>query len=185
MLATSWVQIVKAVLMLSAGLLLLVLALAQVGYDPLVFFASAEAKNGANFLLPGNYLKNPFDEVSLGLGYMLGLAGLPHVMTRFYTVPDAKTARRSVIWVMFLAGAFFACTTIFGLAAVHFLGPEALKAAGAGGNLTLPLLAEYLGGRQGHGRRRIDARLRFGRGAGDYPCRCRGTDAGDLRGHRA
>ena len=149
MLATSWVQIVKAVLMLSAGFILLMLALAQVGYDPLVFFASAEAKNGAGFLLPGNYLKNPFDELSLGLGYMLGLAGLPHVMTRFYTVPDAKTARRSVIWVMFLAGAFFACTTIFGLAAVHFLGPETLKAAGAGGNLTLPLLAEYLGGGKG------------------------------------
>lgn len=149
MLATSWVQIVKAVLMLSAGLILLLLALAQVGYNPLTFFASAEAKNGANFLLPGNYLKNPFDQISLGLGYMLGLAGLPHVMTRFYTVPDAKTARRSVIWVMFLAGAFFACTTIFGLAAVHFLGPDALKAAGAGGNLTLPLLAEYLGGGKG------------------------------------
>ena len=53
---------------------------------------------------------------------MLGLAGLPHVMTRFYTVPDATTARRSVIWVMFLAGTFFACTTIFGLAAVHYSG---------------------------------------------------------------
>jgi cation/acetate symporter len=106
MLATSWVQIVKAVLMLGAGAVVLFLALAGVGFDPLVFFASAEAKAGPNFLLPGNLLKNPFDEVSLGLGYMLGLAGLPHVMTRFYTVPDATTARRSVIWVMFLAGAF-------------------------------------------------------------------------------
>ena len=93
--------------MLSAGAIILFLALAGVGFDPLVLFASAEAKAGPNFLLPGNLLKNPFDEVSLGLGYMLGLAGLPHVMTRFYTVPDATTARRSVIWVMFLAGAFF------------------------------------------------------------------------------
>ena len=85
MLATSWVQIIKAVLMLGAGAIVLFLALAGVGFDPLTFFASAEAKAGPNFLLPGNLLKNPFDEVSLGLGYMLGLAGLPHVMTRFYT----------------------------------------------------------------------------------------------------
>ena len=149
MLATSWVQIVKAVLMLTAGAIVLFLALAGVGFDPLVFFASAEAKAGPGFLLPGNLLKNPFDEVSLGLGYMLGLAGLPHVMTRFYTVPDAPTARRSVIWVMFLAGAFFACTTIFGLAAVHYLGPQALRTGNPGGNLTLPLLAQYLGGGKG------------------------------------
>jgi cation/acetate symporter len=149
MLATSWVQIIKAVLMLGAGFVILFLSLKGVGFDPLVLFASAEAKAGPNFLLPGNLLKNPFDEVSLGLGYMLGLAGLPHVMTRFYTVPDATTARRSVIWVMFLAGAFFACTTIFGLAAVHYLGPEALRVGNPGGNLTLPLLAQYLGGGKG------------------------------------
>ncbi|MFZ0239278.1 MAG: cation acetate symporter, partial [Xanthobacteraceae bacterium] len=146
MLGTSWVQIIKAVLMLGAGAIVLFLALAGVGFDPLVLFASAEQKAGPSFLLPGNLLKNPFDEISLGLGYMLGLAGLPHVMTRFYTVPDATTARRSVIWVMFLAGAFFACTTIFGLAAVHYLGPQALRVSNPGGNLTLPLLAQYLGG---------------------------------------
>ena len=146
MLATSWVQIVKAVLMLGAGAIILLLALAQVGFDPLTLFASAEEKAGPGFLLPGNLLKNPFDEISLGLGYMFGLAGLPHVMTRFYTVPDATTARRSVIWVMFLAGAFFACTTIFRLAAVHYLGPQALRVGNPGGNLTLPLLAQYLGG---------------------------------------
>jgi len=149
MLATSWVQIVKAVLMLGAGAVLLFMSLKGVDFDLSALFASAEAKAGPNFLLPGNLLKNPFDEVSLGLGYMLGLAGLPHVMTRFYTVPDATTARRSVIWVMFLAGAFFACTTIFGLAAVHYLGPEALRQGNPGGNLTLPLLAEYFGGGKG------------------------------------
>lgn len=149
MLATSWVQIIKAILMLGAGAVILFLALKGVGFDPLVFFASAEAKAGPNFLLPGNLLKNPFDEVSLGLGYILGLAGLPHVMTRFYTVQDATTARRSVLWVMFLAGAFFACTTIFGLAALHYLGPDALRTGNPGGNLTLPLLAQYLGGGKG------------------------------------
>ena len=78
---------------------LLFLSLKGVGFDPRTLLASAEAKAGA---------------------------GLPHVMTRFYTVPDAMTARRSVVWLMFLAGAFLACTTIFRLAAVHYLGPEAL-----------------------------------------------------------
>jgi cation/acetate symporter len=149
MLATSWVQIVKAVLLLSAGAAVLVMALWPVGFDPLVFFSADEARYGPSFLLPGNFLRNPWDEVSLGLGYMLGLAGLPHVMTRFYTVPDAKTARRSVVWVMFLAGAFFACTTIFGLVAAHFVGQDAIRAADRGGNLTLPLLAQYLGGGKG------------------------------------
>src|SRR5271170_5461860 len=146
MLATTWVQIVKAVLMLSAGAIILVMILSLVHFNPLSLFADAEQKYGAKYLLPGNYLKNPFDQISLGLGYTLGLAGLPHVMTRFYTVPDAKTARRSVIWVMFLAGAFFAGTTIFGLAAVHYLGAQALRVGNPGGNLTLPLLAQYLGG---------------------------------------
>lgn len=149
MLATSWVQIIKAILMLSAGAVVLVLSLAGVGFNPVVLFASAASKAGPSFLLPGNLLKNPFDEVSLGLSFMLGLAGLPHVMTRFYTVPDAAAARRSVVWVMFLAGAFFIGTTIFGLAAVHYLGPKALRVGNPGGNLTLPLLAQYLGGGKG------------------------------------
>jgi len=149
MLATTWVQIVKAVLMMSAGAIILMLILFMVNFDPLVLFADAEKKYGAGYLLPGNYLKNPFDEVSLGLSYVFGLAGLPHVMTRFYTVPDAKTARRSVVWVMFLAGAFFAGTTLFGLAAADFVGQDVIRAADKGGNLTLPLLAQYLGGGQG------------------------------------
>jgi cation/acetate symporter len=149
MLATTWVQIVKAVLMLAAGAIILVMILALVKGNPFTLFDNAEAKYGANYLLPGNYLKNPFDQISLGLGYVLGLAGLPHVMTRFYTVPDAKTARRSVVWVMFLAGAFFAGTTLFGLAASIYVGQDAIKAAGGGGNLTLPLLAQYLGGGKG------------------------------------
>ena len=149
MLATTWVQIVKAVLMLSAGAVILVMILSLVHFNPLTLFADAEQKYGANYLLPGNYLKNPFDQISLGLGYVLGLAGLPHVMTRFYTVPDAKTARRSVVWVMFLAGAFFAGTTLFGLAAANFVGQDVIRAADKGGNLTLPLLAQYLGGGKG------------------------------------
>jgi cation/acetate symporter len=149
MLATTWVQIVKAILMLAAAAIILMLVLAAVRFDPLMLFQRAEARYGPQFLSPGNYLKNPFDQISLGLGYVLGLAGLPHVMTRFYTVPDAKTARRSVVWVMFLAGSFFAATTLFGLAGADFVGQDAIRAADRGGNLTLPLLAQYLGGGAG------------------------------------
>ena len=149
MLATTWVQIVKAVLMLAAAVVILIMVLAMIRFDPLTLFQQAEIRYGPQYLLPGNYLKNPFDQISLGLGYVLGLAGLPHVMTRFYTVPDAKTARRSVVWVMFLAGAFFAGTTIFGLAAADFVGQDVIRAADRGGNLTLPLLAQYLGGGKG------------------------------------
>ena len=149
MLATTWVQIVKAALMLAAGALILILVLVLVQFDPLTLFRDAETRYGPQFLLPGNYLKNPFDQISLGLGFVFGLAGLPHVMTRFYTVPDAKTARRSVVWVMFLAGAFFVGTTLFGLAAANFVGQDVIRVADRGGNLTLPLLAQYLGGGKG------------------------------------
>src|SRR5258708_2769796 len=146
MLATTWVQIVKAVLMLSAGAIILVMVLSLVHFNPLTLFADAEQKYTAKYLLPGNYLKNPFDQISLGLGYTLGLAGLPHVMTRFYTVPDAKTARRSVVWVMFLAGAFFAGTTAFGLAAANLVRQDGIRAADKCGTLTLPRLPQFLGG---------------------------------------
>jgi len=115
MLATTWVQIVKAVLMLTAAAIILLLSLSKVHFNPIILFDQAETRYGAKFLLPGNYLKNPLDQISLGMGYVFGLAGLPHVMTRFYTVPDAKTARRSVLWVMFLAGTFFVGTTLQGL----------------------------------------------------------------------
>lgn len=149
MLATTWVQIVKAILMLAAGAIILVMTLAHVNFNLVTLFNDAEQRYGAQYLLPGNYLKNPYDGISLALGYVFGVAGLPHVMTRFYTVPDAKTARRSAVWVMFLAGAFFAATIIFGLAAANFVGQDVIRAADKGGNLTLPLLAQYLGGGQG------------------------------------
>lgn len=149
MLATIWVQIVKGVLMLGAGTIILLLALSVVLFNPLSFVANVRAKYGANYLVPGSYLKNPFDQISLGLGYVLGLGGLPHVMTRFYTVSDARTARRSVVRVTFLAGAFFAATTLFGLAAADFVGQDTIRAAHKGGSLTLPLLAQHPGGGKG------------------------------------
>lgn len=149
MLATTWVQIVKAVLLLTAAVVLLVWILALFHFNPVGLFDAVNGKYGAQFLAPGNYLRNPLDQVSLGLSFALGTAGLPHVMVRFYTVPDAKTARKSVIWVMFLAGAFFLGTTIIGFAAAYYVGRDNILAADKGGNLAVPLLAQHLGGGAG------------------------------------
>ncbi len=149
MLATTWVQIIKAVLLLGTAIVLIVLILAQFGFNPLAVFTAAQAKYGPKMLEPGNYLKNPLDQLSLGLSYAFGTAGLPHVLTRFYTVPDARTARKSIVWLMFLAGSFFLATTIIGLASADLVGQDAIRAADKGGNLALPLLAQYLGGGPG------------------------------------
>ncbi|WP_292442204.1 cation acetate symporter [Methylibium sp.] len=149
MIATTWVQIIKAVLLLSTALVLVLLLLAEVGFNPLTLFATVESNYSAAMLLPGNYLKHPLDPLSLALSFMLGTAGLPHIMTRFFTVPDARTARNSVLWLMFLAGSFFLVTTLIGFAAASFVGQDAIKAADKGGNLALPLLAQYLGGGAG------------------------------------
>jgi cation/acetate symporter len=125
------------------------LLLAQFGFDPLAVFGAAETRYGPQLLAPGNYLKHPLDQLSLGLSFAFGTAGLPHVMTRFYTVPDAQTARRSAVWLMFLAGAFFLVTTLIGLGSAVLVGQDVIRAADKGGNLALPLLAQYLGGGPG------------------------------------
>jgi cation/acetate symporter len=149
MVATTWVQIIKAVLLLATAATLVVWVLAKVGFNPLNLFSMTEARYGVKMLAPGNYLKHPLDTLSLGLSLIVGTAGLPHVMTRFFTVPDAKTARKSVIWLMFLAGGFFLATTLIGFSAAIFVGQDAIRAADKGGNLALPLLAQYLGGGAG------------------------------------
>ncbi|VTU25022.1 Acetate transporter ActP [Variovorax sp. PBL-H6] len=149
MIATTWVQIIKAVLLLSAAAVLVLMLLARVGFNPLVLFSMVEASYGNQMLQAGGYLKHPLDPLSLVLSFMLGVAGLPHIMTRFFTVPDATSARKSVIWLMFLAGSFFLVTTLIGFAAASFVGQDAIRAADKGGNLALPLLAQYLGGGAG------------------------------------
>ena len=80
---------------------------------------------------------------------MLGTAGLPHILMRFFTVPDAKAARTSVVWAMFLIGFFYLLTTFIGFGARAFLGEEGVEAAGKGGNLAAPNLAQFLGGGEG------------------------------------
>lgn len=149
MIATTWVQIVKAVLLLAAAAVLVMMLLAAVRFDPLTLFVTVEARYGSQMLLPGGYFKHALDPLSLFLSFMFGVAGLPHIMTRFYTVPDARTARKSVLWLMFLAGSFFLVTTLIGFASAMFVGQDAIRAADKGGNLALPLLAQYLGGGPG------------------------------------
>src|SRR3712207_653653 len=107
MLATTWVQITKAVLLMSATVVLSVLVLSKSGFNPISLFTDARdaSPHGKDYLAPGLFLSNPIDTVSLGLALVLGTAGLPHILMRFFTVPHAKAARSSVVWAMVLIGA--------------------------------------------------------------------------------
>lgn len=147
MLATTWVQIVKAVLLLGGAAALALMVLAQFSFDPRILFAAAAAKYGAGVLAPGKLVSNPLDAISLGMALMFGTAGLPHILMRFYTVPDARTARRSVFIATGLIGLFYLMTFVLGFGAMVLVGPEAIKAIDAGGNMAAPMLAELLGGR--------------------------------------
>jgi len=157
MLATTWVQIVKAVLLMGGTLLLSFLVVAHFGGSFAQFFDAVTRvtyhdANGVettqNFLQPGLRFKPPYgalDLVSLGLALIFGTAGLPHILVRFYTVPDAKTARVSVVWAMILIGAFYIMTTFLGFGAATIVGRDRIAASG-GVNMSAPLLAQALGG---------------------------------------
>jgi len=156
MLATTWVQIVKAVLLMGGSLLLSILVIGHFGFSLSAFFEAVThvkvQENGAdvvkNFLEPGMRYKpphGPLDLLSLGVALVLGTAGLPHILIRFYTVPDAKTARLSVVWAMGIIGAFYLMTTFFGFGAATIVGKEYILANG-GVNMSAPLLAKVLGG---------------------------------------
>jgi cation/acetate symporter len=146
MIATTWVQIIKAVLLLLGATLLAVLVLAQFGMNPLALFAAARDQYGTGVLAPGKLVANPLEAISLGIALMFGCAGLPHILMRFYTVPDAKTARRSVAYATSLIGFFYLVTFILGFGASVLVGRKAIVAVDAGGNMAAPLLAEVLGG---------------------------------------
>ena len=146
MLATTWVQIVKAALLLGGAASLAFLVLLKFGMNPLALFAAASAKYGAGVLAPGKLVANPLDTISLGMALMFGTAGLPHILMRFYTVPNAKAARKSVFYATGLIGFFYLLTFILGFGAMVLVGPDAIKAVDKGGNMAAPLLAEYLGG---------------------------------------
>src|SRR6266545_738102 len=146
MIATTWVQIVKAVLLLGGAFLLAFLVLLRFGWSPLALFDAAAARYGAQVLAPGQLVSDPWDAVSLGLALMFGTAGLPHILMRFYTVPDARTARTSVSYATAFIGFFYLLTFILGFGAMVLVGQEAIRAVDKGGNMAAPLLAEAVGG---------------------------------------
>src|SRR3954454_10748411 len=152
MLATTWVQIVKAILLMAGTVLLSILVLAHFHFSfPEFFDAIAHVQDGGkvvNFLTPGLRYKPPYgalDLISLGLALIFGTAGLPHILVRFYTVPDAKTARVSVVWAMAIIGTFYVMTTFLGFGAATIVGRDAIATNG-GINMSAPLLAQALGG---------------------------------------
>jgi cation/acetate symporter len=146
MLATTWVQIVKAALLMSGAFLLAGLVLLRFGGNPLALFAAAADEFGARVLAPGQLVSDPLDAMSLGLALMLGTAGLPHILMRFYTVPDARTARTSVTWATGLIGVFYLLTFVLGFGAMVIVGPDIIRGVDKGGNMAAPLLAEAVGG---------------------------------------
>jgi cation/acetate symporter len=145
------VQIIKAILLMTATIVLSLFVLGKVGFNPVELFnrAADESEAGKAFLAPGQLYTQPIDTLSPGLALVLGTAGLPHILMRFFTVPDAKAARGSVMWAVVLIGAFYVMTTFLGFGARALLGGGAEEAVGSGGNLAAPLLAENVGGGAG------------------------------------
>ncbi len=146
MIATTWVQIVKAVLLLTGAFMLAMMVLAKFSFNPLALFAEATRQYGEGVLAPGRFVSDPIDGISLGLALMFGTAGLPHILMRFYTVPDAKTARVSVAYATAIIGAFYLMTFVLGFGAMVLVGQSAIRAVDPGGNMAAPLLAEAVGG---------------------------------------
>ena len=149
MKGTTWVQIVKAFLLIIGALAMAIWVMALNGFslNTLLESAVAASPKGDAILAPGlQYGANPWDFLSLGMALVLGTAGLPHVLMRFYTVPTAKEARRSVVWAIWLIGGFYLLTLVLGYGAGALVGPEVIAAAPGGVNSAAPLLAERLGG---------------------------------------
>ena len=168
MVATTWVQIVKAVLLVIASILLVIFTWAPYGFSLPAFLSAvvgdddvqkqvakllgdaaanmSKEELGQRFLEPGLFLKNPIDQISLGMALVLGTAGMPHILMRFFTVPTAQEARKSVIWAMVIIGGFYVLTLFLGLGSAMNVGSANIAAVDKGGNMAAPLLAQYLGG---------------------------------------
>jgi cation/acetate symporter len=168
MVATTWVQIIKAVLLVAASVVIVMLVWAPYGFSLPAFLADVvadpkvqarvatllgdpaksmtAAELGQRFLEPGLYFKAPIDQISLGMALVFGTAGLPHILMRFFTVRTALQARRSVVWAMVIIGGFYVLTLFLGFGAAHLVGPANIASVDAGGNMAAPLLAQYLGG---------------------------------------
>lgn len=148
MRATSWVQIIKAVLLLGGTLVISIIVLQKFNYSITGMFDQMKTATplGDRFLEPGNKYKIPLDTISLCLGLVLGTAGLPHILTRFFTVKNAPIARSSVVSATWLIGIFYVMTIFLGFGAAAFVGHDAIVGADKGGNMAAPLLAKALGG---------------------------------------
>ena len=171
MKATTWVQIIKASLLMGATTVLCILVAMKSGFNPIVFFTDivhnsaiqehvrlnvlkdivpkAGVDYGQRFLEPGLFLKNPLDQISLGVAWALGAAGLPHILMRFFTVPSAKEARKSIMVALFLNATFFFMISIIGFGAALYLTPQSILAVDKGGNMATLLLAQFMGGGAG------------------------------------
>lgn len=153
MLATTWVQIIKAVMLIGGATLLAILVLKQFGWSYNNLFAAVAAlPQGAKLMTPGHssaVALSSLDLLSLGIGLMFGTAGLPHILMRFYTVPDARAARKSVFIATGFIGYFYILTFTIGFGAAALVAADLLKKPAEGGfgnNMAAPLLAEVLGG---------------------------------------
>ena len=146
MIATTWVQIIKAVLLHLGVTLLTGLVLARFDFSPGTLYAAVAERYGQAALEPGGLVTDPIEAVSLGLALMFGLLGLPHILMRFYTVPDARAARASVLYATGFIGYFYLIIPIVGFGASALVGRAIIERVDAGGNMAAPLVAELLGG---------------------------------------
>jgi cation/acetate symporter len=182
MTATTWVQIIKACLLLAGATFMAFMVMSSFGFSPEAMFAkavevktaiaakgliaeavkagadpatvdvaAAAATKGLSIMGPGNFVKDPISAISFGMALMFGTAGLPHILMRFFTVPDAKEARKSVFWATTWIGYFYILTFIIGFGAITFVitNPQFLDAKGAllgGGNMAAIHLANAVGG---------------------------------------
>ncbi|PRY02344.1 solute symporter family protein [Allonocardiopsis opalescens] len=153
MKGTTWVQIIKAVLLIAAAFVMTLWVLGLHGFNLSELLGAAAAREdgaGAAVLAPGAQYGateiSRLNFLSLGIALVLGTAGLPHVLMRFYTVPTAKEARKSVVWAIVLIGLFYLFTLVLGYGAGALVGPEAIQAAPGAANSAAPLLALELGG---------------------------------------
>jgi len=156
MIATTWVQIIKACLLLGGGTVVMLLAFSQFGFnfETLTSQAVANSKKGMALMGPGSLLADPITAVSLSLGLMFGTAGLPHILMRFFTVPNAKEARKSVFVATLCVGFFFTVVALMGLAAITIVGTNPQYFEGGdlagkllgGNNMPAMHLAQAVGG---------------------------------------
>lgn len=147
MTATSWVQIIKAVLLVGGTFVMFIMAMWKFEFNFIGIFNDMKTATplGEAFLNPGTKYTG-WDAASLTLGLLLGTAGLPHVLVRFLTVPNAQVARKSVVWVMWIMGGFHIMVIFLGFAAAKLVGNANIVEANPAGNMAAPLLAQFVGG---------------------------------------